>query len=194
LVLFNFQIMLDTFFLILGIILSASLIYCAWLVHYKSHKFRDTIKSYNSKNYHDELLKEVYKNFEEIAEFHNYLLKDEVITLKFDFEKQLEKELKTNHFRTLVYDRKNDLILNSIQKIHFQPHVILNLQNKNKKVFAKNSATIYGSVIKIIIISYYVKRKQDQFDINVSEQSYKLENYNLRLREGITGVKEISIE
>lgn len=186
--------MLDTIFLILGIILSASLIYFAWLVRYKSHKLRENIKSYDSKNYHDEILNEVYKNFEEIAEYHNYILKAEVSTLKTDFEKQLEKELRKNQFRRVVYTKKNDLLLNSIQKIHFQPHVILDLQNESKKVFAKKSATIYGSVIKMIIISYYVKRKHHQFDINISEQSYKLENYNLRLKEDVTGVKEISIE
>jgi hypothetical protein len=63
-------------------------------------------------------------------------------------------------------------------------------RKRSESDILKQSAYLYTHIAKFVILYYYVERKELQIDLELSEQNYKSDSYQIRVKKDLKGTEK----
>jgi hypothetical protein len=184
----------DSILLILGSLLSLALVFVSLKIYVKSAAIKERMRYSNVKEQLERIIEEFVKHFDEIASLRLNYPRSEMNKILPAFEHELQTKLHLEKLTNEIYAHRIHFLTETLNQIHFETRIIQNLKTKNRELFIHESTTLYFTVIKFMLFTYYLKRKEQQFDLKFDEQLFELKNYKFRLKEGEKGIEGITVE
>lgn len=186
----------DYIIIAIGCILSLSIFFITWKIYAKSSRIKQRIKYADFEKRQDIIIKAFAEHFEVSLMNKMSFSKDEKFELNNLFQTEFQKQLPSENLSSSIQLKHIPVLLETIELIYFENAVLDSLKEINRDAFIKETTTLYVILIKFVIFSYYLRRKEKQLDFDFDEQLFDISNYKLKLKlkKGDKGIEGITVD